>query len=238
MSRLIGLYAQVIARCYDTFVTELPVLIFGGTFDPLHRAHVELPFLVRDELECTHVRYVPAAMNPLKKDRPTPADHRINMLRLALAEPIERGEALIDTRELGRPGPSYTVDTLESLHADLATQTPAEIYLLIGSDAAIGFGQWRSPQRILELATPAVMVRPELDREAFCTALATRPNPIQSEEWWMNRVVGTPLRDICATEIRRRLSAGEATGNLLPRPVEQYIREHGLYGTTGTAAAT
>lgn len=192
--------------------------------------------MVRDELGCTHVRYVPAAMNPLNKDRPTPADHRINMLRLALAEPIERGIALIDTRELGRAGPSYTVDTLESLHDELDAQTPADIYLLIGSDAAITFGQWRSPERILELATPAIMLRPELDREAFCAALASRPNPIQSEEWWMNRLVGTPLLDICATEIRKRLAAGEAAGDLLPPPVEQYIREQGMYGSRKVVA--
>lgn len=191
-------------------------LVFGGSFDPPHRAHITLPPLAAEQVGAKRLLYVPANLNPLKQGTPpTPALHRLAMLRRAL---IHVPNAAISTIELDRPGPSYMVETLETL---IASAAPGERFrLLIGADQALVFDRWKEWQRLLELAEPLVMDRPS-------SPPATPPEsppPVP-----MQRVV-VPVMDISATEIRRRLAAGEPVGDLLPPEVEAYIREHGLYG--------
>ncbi|MHC4142823.1 MAG: nicotinate (nicotinamide) nucleotide adenylyltransferase [Planctomycetota bacterium] len=201
------------------------LLIFGGTFDPPHVAHLALPPLVAQQLGCQRILYVPAAVNPLKTaNDATPGPHRLAMLRLALAR-VPNAE--ISSIELERPGPSYTVDTLEALREQLDPES--ELHLLIGSDQALVFQQWKHWERILELATPAVMVRPPLDEATYRRRLGETYPPEQARRWleWMADV---PSMDVCATGLRRRLTEGEDVRGLLQPAVLAYIREHGLYG--------
>lgn len=200
-------------------------LIFGGSFDPPHRAHVTLPPLVADQLGADRLLYIPAAISPLKSDStPTDASHRLAMLRLAV-ESIPRAEII--TIELDRPGPSYTVDTLEELHQ---TARAGETFrLLIGADQAIDFHRWRDRGRVIDLAEPVVMLRPPWDRAAFRRALAGRFK-LAEVNAWIRRVVEVPAIEASATEIRRRLASGESVEAYLPPAVEAYIRKHGLYG--------
>lgn len=199
-------------------------LVFGGTFDPPHTAHTTLPPLVAARLGCAGIIYIPAAANPLKTDLAvTPAHHRLAMLELAVADVPG---AAISTVELERPGPSYMVDTLESLHRELVPG--AELILLIGSDQAIAFHQWKDWARIIELATPAVMVRPPLHKASFRRQLEDRYDPDEVERW-MGYAVAVPQLDVGATTVRTLLASGGDVRGLLQPTVLAYIREHGLY---------
>ena len=200
------------------------LLVFGGTFDPPHIAHSTLPPLVARRLDCERILYIPAAANPLKSEEAiTPAAHRLAMLRLAVAR-VPGAE--ISTVELDREGLSYTVDTIAGLREQLG---PAgEIFLLVGSDQALDFHRWKDWSRILELATPAVMVRPPLDEATYRRRLAETYSDEEARRWteWTADV---PYLDICATDLRRRLAEGlEVRGQLQPAILD-YIGEHGLY---------
>ena len=200
------------------------LLVFGGTFDPPHLAHTMLPPIVARRVGCPRIISIPAAANPLKTLRPpTDSRNRLAMLRPAVAE---APGAELSTIELDRPGPSYTVDTLHSLHGELDSGT--EVFLLIGSDQAIGFHDWKDWPGILELATPAVMVRPPLDGDAFRVQLRAHYDAAETTRW-MSWAVAVPQLDIGATGLRERLGSGGDARGLLQPTVLAYIHEQGLY---------
>lgn len=206
-------------------MTHTGILIFGGTFDPPHRAHIVLPPLVAKQLGCERILYIPARCNPLKADEPaTPAEHRLAMLRLAVA-PLPTAE--ISTIELDRAGPSYTIDTLHALRRQHTSG--AAFHLLIGSDQALDFHRWRDWRRILELATPAVMLRPPMDEPGYHKQLVEIHSPPEAQRW-LRCTVHVPQMDIGAREIRRRLAEGGDVSDLLDDAVAEYIRSHALYG--------
>ncbi len=199
------------------------ILIFGGTFDPPHIAHVKLPPLAADQLRCERIIYVPAAINPLKADTPpTASHHRLAMLQLAVRD-VPRAE--VSTIELDRAGPSYMVDTLEAFR-DSFGQTP--MYLLIGADQAVEFHKWRRWDRIVELARPAVMIRPPWDQHTFESAVRERYSGEEAERW-TNWTLDLPRIDVNATEVRRRLAAGRDVRDMLRPQVLAYIDKHLLY---------
>ena len=202
------------------------VLIFGGTFDPPHRAHVELPQAAARELGCERIIYIPAAINPLKaspdQPSPTPAHHRLAMLRLAL-DGVPNAE--ISTIELDRAGPSYTIDTLRGLHA-----TASSAFLLIGADQALDFHRWKDWREILNLATPAMMLRPPWTRSTFQAALRERYDAEEASQWQTRALSTLPIVDVSATEIRKRMAAGSTLNGLVDPRVEAYIRKNRLYG--------
>ncbi|HEX7010263.1 MAG TPA: nicotinate (nicotinamide) nucleotide adenylyltransferase, partial [Phycisphaeraceae bacterium] len=146
------------------------LIVFGGSFDPPHLAHVALPELVRQKIGADLVAYVPAGRAPHKLDQPqTPAHHRLAMLRLALAD-SPRCVILTDEIERASQGlPSYTVDTLEALRGRLGPNV--RMWLLIGADQWRIFSQWKSPRRIMELAQPLVMIRPPDTAESLSASL-------------------------------------------------------------------
>lgn len=200
------------------------LLIFGGTFDPPQRAHVSLPREALRRLDCTRLLYVPTSGNPLKSQQPTASEHRLAMLRLALRDVPE---AEISLLELARPAPAYTVDTLLALRTSFGPAT--RMRLLMGSDAAISFPRWHRPQTILDLATPAVMLRPPDTRESFGAAMRRLHDPLHAD-FWMRCLIDVPMLDVSASEVRRRLASSEPIGDLLLPQVERYIVQHGLYG--------
>lgn len=202
------------------------MLIFGGTFDPPHHAHVALPRAAAHELGCRRILYVPAAINPLKVacnlPAPTAAHHRLAMLRLALDE-APRAE--ISDMELNREGASYTIETLRELSAS----ERGGLFLLIGADQALDFHRWKDWREILLLARPAVLLRPPWTRESFAAELHARYDDEESRRWldWTLRT--PPLLDISATQVRERIRRGQPVGDLVSPAVEAYIRQHRLY---------
>lgn len=202
-----------------------PILVFGGTFDPPHRAHVELPRLVARQLGCRRIIYVPAAINPLKQGGPSPtsAAHRLAMLRLALRDVPE---AEISTVEIDRPPPSYTVDTLRELRRQVGPD--AKLLLLIGADAAASFHRWRDPAGIESLAEPVVMLRPPWTREALIEHIRREQGDAAAMKW-ATRIIETPQLDVSATNLRAGAAHGTIAADEVDPRVLTYIREHGLY---------
>lgn len=210
--------------------SRVRILVYGGTFDPPHVAHVRLPPLVADALNCARLLYVTARVNPLKTDTQPSADaHRLAMLTLALAE---NPDAELCTIELERDGPSYTIDTLRELHA--RNGPSSELILLIGADQALNFHEWKDWRQIIELAEPAVMLRPPWNRQHFDSELHDRYDDDEAQ-WWLSRVVDVPMIDVNAADLRHRLAAGGSVDGQLDPAVVQYIREHRLYAQQQTA---
>jgi len=205
--------------------------ILGGTFNPIHTAHLRLAEVARAELALSRVLFVPAGDPPLKHAGVAPACHRLAMVRLAIDGRPEF-EAL--ELEIERPGPSYTVDTL----AELARRHPGErLWFIVGADALAQLGAWRSPERLFELASFAAARRPGSPgglAELLPARLARAFRP-KDERSWLH-VSGNELRelpfaplDVSATEIRRRAARGEDIGYWVPPRVAAYIAEHQLY---------
>ena len=178
--------------------------VFGGTFDPVHVGHLAIANDALDELGLDRVYFVPARRSPLKQDGPiASAEDRLAMLIAAtLGEPRFR----VSPVELEREGPSFTVDTLESLRREGA------LFLILGSDAYADFERWREPARIRELATIVLAARPGA------------PNAPAGV-----RMLDSPLMDISARELRARAARGRSLRYLVPEAALRYIEEHRLY---------
>jgi nicotinate-nucleotide adenylyltransferase len=186
--------------------------IFGGTFDPVHQAHLILAEQVREQGRLERVLFVPAARPPHKLDRVlTPFSHRVEMLQLAIAGyPAFQ----ISEMEKDRPGPSYTADTLEQLRQE---QAGAELFLLLGSDCLPDLPRWRQPAQIAELATLLVLTRPGWSH------VPDPPPPFRFQR------IATPLLEISSSDLRLRVQQGRSIRYLVPRSVECYIDTHKLY---------
>jgi len=205
-------------------------LVFGGTFDPPHWAHVELPQKAREKIGADAILYIPAARSPHKPDGPVASGaDRVEMLKLALAG--KDGVSISDL-ELSSSGaaPSYTVDTLRTLRAEIPRTTA--LRLLIGADQAAAFHRWREPHEIIRLAEPLVMLRaPHETVDALMAAMAAHW-PTAELARWRERVVALPVLDVEATDIRGLLRADPddpEAARLLPGPVLAFIRARDLY---------
>jgi nicotinate-nucleotide adenylyltransferase len=189
--------------------------LFGGSFDPPHLAHLALARAALDQLGLDRLVWMPAARSPHKAGRtPAAAADRVAMLRLLTAgEP--RFE--IDERELHRPGPSYTVDTLRALHAE---HPGVAWWLVLGQDQYARFDTWHDWRAILALAGLAVAAR---DGEAIRPApgLAGCPHALRRLEM--------PPLPHSATAARALSAAGEDVAALVGAPVARYIAHHHLY---------
>jgi len=194
--------------------------IFGGTFDPIHLGHLAVARSIQSSLGLDNVVFVPAGQPWLKADTPVSrVEDRVQMLRLALA----RRRALeLSTIEADRPGPSYTVDTMETLQRQLGSD--ADFFFLLGSDALMDIAKWKEPQRLIQLCQLVAFARPGFGlptMEALEVAVPGISMRVVFAE--------VPQVNIRATDIRRRIAEGRSIQRLVPRAVERYILEHGLY---------
>jgi nicotinate-nucleotide adenylyltransferase len=196
--------------------------VFGGAFDPVHYGHLILAEQCRDQARLDEVWFVPAARHPFKADSTAAAlDRRVEMLRLAIAgHPAFR----VDEVEKHRPGLSYTADTLDELHR----QHPAdELFLVVGSDTLAELPTWHAPQRIVRAASLVVMQRPG---HALPTAVELHAAiGLPAEEPLRLQTVDVPPIDLSSRDIRRRVGQGRSIRYMVPRAVEVYIGEKGLY---------
>ncbi len=196
--------------------------VFGGTFDPIHLGHLILAEQCREQAALDAVWFVPSARPPHKLARPlTPFAQRVEMLALAVAG----NQAFhIDQLEKDRPGPSFTVDTLDDLHRE---HPDVEFLLLLGSDTLDDLPNWREPQRIVERTTLLIVVRP--GHPVAPAAQLETALRLTSEVMLHQQVVEMPLIDIASCDLRRRAAAGQSLRYLVPRAVEHYIMEKRLY---------
>lgn len=199
------------------------VLLFGGSFDPPHRAHVELAVKARDALLGGEgwLVFVPTARSPHKSEPGAGEGDRVEMVRRAIAG---QGRCAIWTDEIDRGGASYWVHTLARA---ASVAGGARLRFLIGADQALAFDRWREPGVILTLAEPAVLLRePTVTREAFRRAMQMSG---QDPSAWMDRVVGVGVMEGVSTDIRAAIEAGRDVSSLVGWAVGAYIRERGLY---------
>lgn len=202
--------------------------VFGGSFDPVHLGHLIAAECCREQARLDRVIFMPAAVPPHKQDRRlTPADDRVQMLRLA----VGGHEAFtISTREIDRGGVSFTVDTLAQLRE---THPGEELFLLLGPDAIVEFPTWREPARILQLAQPLVMVREVLDDTNTFASDAQLAGLMGREQLAavLAAAVRLPAIGIRASDLRTAVAAGRSIRFRTPRAVEAFITAHGLYRT-------
>ena len=191
--------------------------IFGGSFDPVHNAHVALARLALTELQLDELRWVPAGQ-PWQKTRSLcAAVHREAMLRLAIAgEP----RYTLSRIELERTGASFTLDTVREMQA---AQPGAQWFLLIGQDQYAGFHTWQGWQELLERVTLAVADRSGPGRSGVRWAVDVQ---VQRAA---HQAVALPMMDVSSTDIRERLARGLGIDDLVPLAVARYIEQHNLY---------
>jgi nicotinate-nucleotide adenylyltransferase len=198
--------------------------VLGGTFNPPHLGHLVCAGEAYVHLELAQVTLIPARIPPHKPvDEEPGVEHRLEMCRLAIAG--HEDQFAVSDIEAGRGGPSYTVDTLEELHAH---EPESELFLIVGADIAIEFARWREPERVLSLATLAVAQRPGTSREAVERALGELPGGEAA------RFFPMPEVGISSTMLRERARQGVPTTYLLPDSVRSYIDQHRLYRGTPT----
>lgn len=204
--------------------------VLGGTFNPIHLAHLRLAEEMREALSLGRVLLVPAGDPPLKRAGIAPAAQRLEMVRRACA-----GNPALEVcdLELRRSGPSYSVDTLAELRAQLPE---AELWFIVGADTLADLESWREPERLFTLAHFAVATRPghaqrlrDLLPATLLRAFRDGPNGLVHECGNELRAVPfTPL-SISASDIRRRVARGASIRYLVPDEVLEYVRKHQLY---------
>ena len=185
--------------------------LLGGSFDPVHHGHLVTAVVLRERLRLSTVRLVPAGLQPFKARHAAPAEHRLRMVELAVAD--YPGLA-VERAELDRPGPSYMVDTLRQLRAG----EPGESWtLLVGADAAADFSSWREAEAISELAKVVFFGR------------AGHPPPPPPRGFRDAERVAVPAIEISATDVRARVRHGRSIRFWVPDAVAEYIAAHRLY---------
>lgn len=200
----------------------------GGTFDPIHTAHLRATQEVAEALSLSQVRFIPGKLPPHRSQPDATADQRLAMVELAIAS-NERFVA--DDRELRREGYSYTVDTLRSLREELGEREP--LVLILGLDAFQGFTRWHEWETITTLAHLAVTSRPDYTAQplqAWAQAMQT-----ENAEDLRNSPAGklfftdTTALAISATDIRHQQQERRSIRYLLPDAVYDYIQHQNLY---------
>ena len=193
--------------------------LLGGTFDPIHFGHLHVAISLYEAHGLDAVWWIPAQINPIKHHQAASAEHRLNMLSLALKEiPMFR---VLDI-ELQRQGASFTIDTLELLQQG---HQEIEWHLLLGDDLLPEFHLWNNPSKIVEMAPPYVGAR--RSKQFFIPpSLPTEVTEVLKKGW-----TPIPLIEISATEIRKRLKENRFCAHLLPAKVLDYIHFHGLYSS-------
>jgi len=199
---------------------KVKIGVLGGTFDPVHLGHIGMADEARKALDLAEVILVPAGQ-PVGKSarRVTPAEQRIEMLRLAI---IGRPYLKISYMEIERPGPSYTVDTLDAIRKRYGGK--AEIYFILGWDSLAQLPAWHDPGRIVQMCTLVAVPRPGYPRPDL-KALRKKLPGVSKKVIFLDK----PELDISATMIREKTAGREAIDGFVPGLVAAYINKNRLY---------
>ncbi len=191
--------------------------LFGGSFDPVHDAHVALATTALGQLKLDEVRWIPVGQPWQKTRQLADAADREAMVRLTIAgEP----RFVLDRSELRRRGPSFTLDTVREL---AAAEPDTEWFLILGQDQYASLHTWRDWRELLGLVTLAIANRPG-------AALAGNTQIARVA----HQTMLLPMMDVSSTEVRRRVAAGESIAGLVPDAVARYIDQHRLYRAANT----
>jgi nicotinate-nucleotide adenylyltransferase len=212
-----------------------PIGILGGTFDPIHFGHLRLAEEAVDGLNLDNVRFVPAGLPYHRNSNATSAEHRLAMTQLAI---VDNPRFVLDAQEVQRDGPSYTVDTLIELRAQLGKALP--IVVLMGTDAFSRIATWHRYGELFSLAHVAILTRAGMPPDWLNAVDSDLRKELKGRLITHERILHdgpagciislpmTPL-EISATDIRNRLRSGKSARYLLPAPVLDYIESCNLY---------
>lgn len=206
--------------------------LFGGTFNPIHNGHLALAHSVLDTLHCSQIRFIPAAIPPHKALPAITPQHRAAMVQLAIDD---HPAFILDTCELDRQGPSYTIETLHLLRHRLPDQS---LCLIMGQDSYQKLPTWHRWLELLDYCHLLVVHRaavghtlqPHAQHEDRLVEIANAPQQFAEHTHGLISYLPLTPPDISSTRIRERLSKGEVTsGDGVPAKVLHYILENHLY---------
>ena len=204
--------------------------ILGGTFDPVHVGHLIIAEEALSRLALDQVLFIPAGQPWLKADQAlSGAEHRLKMGELAIAS---NPRLAVSRIEVDRPGPTYTVDTLEQLKRDL--EEDVQLYFILGLDTLEQFHRWEQPERIIELCELAIASRPGFQNSRILDEQLGRYPKLGSKVNFM----AAPVMDISGSSIRLRASEGRSIKYRVPEAVERYIDLQGLYRPLGSSVSS
>jgi len=210
---------------------KVPLILFGGTFDPVHRAHISAALAVSKVLGNADVYLLPNALPPHRAQPVASSAQRVAMLKLATRD---HPQLHVDERELHRSGPSWTIDTLAELRA-LHPDTP--MVLVLGADSFASLHQWHRWQDYPALCHLAVLPRPgaatpsSAALNAFAEATASR---LLQQPAGLRLMLSSPLMDVSASAVRRALIKNDHSP-ALDQAVLAHIHQHGLYTVADNA---
>ncbi|WP_454256205.1 nicotinate-nucleotide adenylyltransferase [Pseudomonas sp. Marseille-Q8238] len=204
--------------------------ILGGTFNPVHIAHLRGALEVVEQLALDELRLIPSARPPHREAPQATAEQRLAMVELAVAD---EARLKVDDRELRRDKPSFTIDTLESVRGELAADD--QLFLLVGWDAFCSLPTWHRWQALLDHCHIVVLQRPDADsdapqalRDLLAARSVSNPQGLVGPCGHIAFVWQTPLA-VSATQIRHLLAEKRSVRFLVPDAVLAYIQTHGLY---------
>jgi nicotinate-nucleotide adenylyltransferase len=220
-------------------MSDTRVGVLGGTLDPIHLGHIATAVAARRALHLDRIIVLPSGIPPHRQQQPlASAYHRFAMAAIAVSgvEGLEASDA-----ELRAAGPSYTVDTLERLHA--TGLTPRQIFFITGADAFAEIATWHQYPMVLDRSHFIVLSRPGYPAPSMPDKLpelrrrmTTTPElPSRSNQTAID-LVDAPTPDVSSTEVRRRLLANQPVKELVPEGVERHILQHRLYSSETTPA--
>ncbi len=199
------------------------ILLFGGSFNPIHHGHLIVCRAVAERLRCARTFLIPSARPPHKPERVLPpAADRVAMCRLATQDDPAFEVSDWETRQ---SGPNYTLHTVEHFARELGSG--AALHWLIGMDSLHELAAWYRAAELVEACTIVTAARPGFDPPARSTLAACFAPP--QVDKLLAHIVDSPRIDIASTDIRSRVSAGLSIRYLVPEAVRQYIAERGLY---------
>lgn len=211
--------------------------LVGGTFDPIHYGHLDAAEAARTALGLRDVLLLPTNDPPHRPSRPhASAYHRFALTALAIND---RPGFCVTDLELSRVGRSYTIDTLETLHAQ--GWQASQLFFVLGADAFAEIASWHRFPEVLDAAHFVVIARPGASIEDAAARTPALRNRVQTPEALLRDAPGTGIflveartRDVSSTTVRARLAAGLSIDDLVPPPVERHILAHHLYGAVDT----
>lgn len=200
----------------------MKVGIMGGTFDPIHIAHLIIAEEARTRLALDRVVFIPAGEPWMKGEHTvTTAARRVDMVRMAISS---NAAFSLSLSEVERPGPTYTVDTLEQLLRELGYDT--QLFLLLGWDSLAEMIAWKAPYRVSKMATVVAFPRPGFDRPEIEVLERAMPGIAERAIF-----LDAPCLEISSTGIRKRVIEGGSVRYLVTDAVGQYIVDNRLYQT-------
>jgi nicotinate-nucleotide adenylyltransferase len=207
--------------------------VLGGTFDPIHFGHLDAGNAAQSALGLDEVRLIPAHDPPHRSIDPrASAFHRFALAALAVAD---RPSWRVSDVEVTREGPSYSIDTLRTLHAE--GWTALQIFFILGADAFAEIATWQKFPEVLDAAHFAVVARPGMTLDAAVARtpqlgprVRLQPDPANVGSETAIFLIEARTRDVSSSAVRTRLAAGLSIDDLVPAPVARHITAHQLYG--------